>query len=283
MNKKKRINLTCGTFPLLVLLLMVASCTVFTSSLERIRRGAIAQGFNEECYSTSKFDIVGFSRQSQSDKNLVVYLEGDGLAWRTRYEPSLDPTPLLSTCFQLAVLDPSPSVAYIARPGQYVGGVGGRNCEISLWTSGRYSKRVVIAMDEAISLAKARAGAHYVHLVGYSGGGAIALLVAAMRHDVLSIRTVAGNLNHEAWTKLHRVTPLWGSINPYDQIEALSGITQVHYVGTKDNIVPRSIAESFVARCSADDVRICAVDGASHVQGWVQQWKALCKEFYTSF
>jgi hypothetical protein len=44
----------------------------------------------------------------------------------------------------------------------------------------------------------------------------VASLVAARRHDVVRLVTVAGNLDHLAWTTLHGVSPLTGSLNPAD-------------------------------------------------------------------
>ena len=58
-----------------------------------------------------------------------------------------------------------------------------------------------------------------IHLIGYSGGGAIAVLTASRREDVLSVRTIAANLDHSAH-ELYKIaleydpgyTDVWNSI-----------------------------------------------------------------------
>jgi hypothetical protein len=66
---------------------------------------------------------------------------------------------------------------------------------------------VISASNQAVDALKQRYGAQEIVLVGYSGGGAVAALVAARRTDVVRLVTVAGNLDHLAWTHLHSVPP----------------------------------------------------------------------------
>jgi len=55
----------------------------------------------------------------------------------------------------------------------------------------RFAPEVINSFSRAIDTLKEKSGAKYVELVGYSGGGAIAVLVAAGRSDVVGVRTVA--------------------------------------------------------------------------------------------
>jgi hypothetical protein len=50
---------------------------------------------------------------------LDLYIEGDGFAWLSRSEPSLDPTPRAATGLALAAVDSASNVAYLARPCQF--------------------------------------------------------------------------------------------------------------------------------------------------------------------
>ena len=61
-------------------------------------------------------------------------------------------------------------------------------------------------MNEAIDFLIKKYQAGKIELVGYSGGGAVALLLAVRRHDIVSVRTVAGNLNPEAVNQYHKVS-----------------------------------------------------------------------------
>ncbi len=67
---------------------------------------------------------------------LRVYLEGDGLAWRSRRHVSDDPTPVSPVALQLMLADPNKDLAYLGRPCQFVHNGA---CRDTLWTSARFS------------------------------------------------------------------------------------------------------------------------------------------------
>jgi poly(3-hydroxybutyrate) depolymerase len=82
-------------------------------------------------------------------------------------------------------------------------------------------------------------------MVGYSGGGNIAALLAARRHDIQSLRTVAGNLD-VAWVNtLHNVTPMPNAISAMDSAVKLRTLPQIHYSGDADKTVPVDVARHF--------------------------------------
>jgi len=119
-----------------------------------------------------------------------------------------------------------------------------------------------------------------IEIIGFSGGGAIAILVSSKRNDVTGIRTVAGNLNHEEWTKYHKIDQLKGSLNPVDAAKKVSRIPQIHYVGMQDKIINRRVADSFKAKAGGplkDCIQIKEVVGAGHTKGWAQLWSKLNK------
>jgi len=142
---------------------------------------------------TDTFTLTSFHRLTRASENLVVYLEGDGYAWVSRRSPSANPTPHNPVALRLAALDPSANVAYIARPCQYTDLELDRFCERAYWTDRRYAEEVVAALDQAIDQLVDQVNAPAVHLVGFSGGGGLVVLLAARRSDVASLRTVAGN------------------------------------------------------------------------------------------
>ena len=115
-----------------------------------------------------------------------------------------------------------------------------------------------------------------LELTGYSGGAAVALLLAARRDDVAAIRTVAGNVDTEAFTNLHKVTPFSESLIPTDVLVRTSRIPQRHFVGQNDKVIPPFIASGYQDRmmpghCSAYNV----VPGLDHYSGWPQVWHVL--------
>ena len=213
---------------------------------------------------------------SPVSKVLTVYTEGDGLAWVTRFRPSSDPSPVDPIGLALAFSHPDVRAAYLARPCQYTMKEGDAVCEQKYWTTHRFATEVVEATSLAISRLMAMTSSTGLQLVGYSGGGAVAALVAAQRHDVLGLRTLAGTLDHGLWTRRQLVDPLYGSLNPADVAAALSSLPQLHFVGGLDTVMPREVTESYLARQAPGGcAELVNVAGASHANGWVNAWPSL--------
>lgn len=258
------------------LALLVTGCAGGIPVLDRkgvADRIADAAGFREEIVRTRPFILAARHRLSARGHPLTVYIEGDGLAWLSRRRLSNDPTPTDPIALRLAARDPGPNVVHLARPCQYVDDPA---CHPRYWSSHRFSEDVVSAVDQAIDHFRKRTGAAEVHLVGYSGGGAVAALIAARRKDVASLRTVAGNLDHEALNRHFGVSPLTGSLNPADYAAALSHVPQHHFVGREDQIVPAFVAGGFAGKAGDTRcIRISAIDGVSHETGWPERWRKL--------
>lgn len=219
---------------------------------------------------------------------LHVYIEGDGLAWRNRNTPSDDPTPTAATAFSMAAADPTQkAVLYLARPGQYVLGTDRRNCNVPLWTSHRYSQKVVDNVIIAIDYVKNLIGAEKLALYGYSGGGPIAALVAEQRvargpgakTDVAFLGTVAANLDTVGWTLFHKVSPLSGSLQPLDKIRLLSYLPQIHVVGLKDTVVPEQFAERWCSEIKNAPCDVIKVPNYSHYDNWSSKWPELLTRY----
>ncbi len=234
---------------------------------------AAAHGFQRIDIQTGEFPLLSLQHLQEPTGLIRIYIEGDGQAWKTRRIPSDDPTPNEPLALELALADAAPNVVYLARPCQYIKSAA---CQPEIWTNAKYSDSVINSMVAAV---KQIAGDHPIELVGYSGGGTIALLVAAQLPQVTSIRTVAGNLDPAAHVALHGLAPLTGSHNPNEFAERLSKIPQLHFVGAEDDNVPVTIAESYQQQlgnthCS----KIIDVMSATHSTSWVEYWAALLKQ-----
>jgi pimeloyl-ACP methyl ester carboxylesterase len=126
---------------------------------------------------------------------------------------------------------------------------------------------------------KKKSGAKHVELIGYSGGGALAVLIAARRSDIIALRTIAGNLDPKALCAYHNVSQLDGSMDPLDFAQKVAHIPQRHFVGSDDSTIPHFIARSFVKRMGdKNDRRIIVVEGATHHSRWRERWSELLKE-----
>ncbi len=203
---------------------------------------------------------------------LVVYIEGDGRAWVTPSRASDDPTPTDPIALRLAMAHPSGEAVWIARPCQYQG-AGSAACGSEWWTRARFAPEVIAAMDTALDVMKARHGAKRLVLVGYSGGGAVAALLAAHRKDVERLVTVAGNLDHRAWTHHHAISPLVASLDARDVMPDLRDLQQVHIAGSRDRVMPVAIVQNFAERMGPK-ARFVVID-ADHHCCWVDAWPRL--------
>lgn len=262
---------------LLFLLLGLAGCANRTETATSI---AATRGWVSRTIATPNLDIATWApRTFVPGQPLAIYVEGDGLAFLSANRVSDDPTPNKPLALQLAVRDPRPNVVYIARPCQFVTGRSLRNCNHSYWTFARYSEAAVSATEAVVQRFKQESGASSILLYGYSGGGAIAALVAARRNDVVRLTTVAAVLDHETWTRLDGMSPLVTSLNPPDFHSSLEGIRQVHYVGADDDVVPPSVARAYQARFPAEaKPPVVVVPNADHVCCWVDWWPSLLKK-----
>jgi hypothetical protein len=226
---------------------------------------------------------VRIETSQDASKTLTIYIEGDGYAWRSASQPSDNPTPMAPVAWRLALqhadTTKSDKIAYLARPCQYIDAVDWGACNEAYWTDGRFSEDVVASMDTALTRLKVGAGAQRLHLVGFSGGGAVAALLAARRTDVDLLVTVAGNLDTQAWTRWHRVPALGMSLNPADRAPSLQNTVQMHFVGQSDSVMPEQIARAYAARFQKDkQPSIRLVAGANHTCCWAEKWPALMQE-----
>jgi pimeloyl-ACP methyl ester carboxylesterase len=262
--------------------LFISACSTVPAVPERITNAkqlAAQAGFKESVLSNGQFDLVVFSKSSkQANKVLVIYIEGDGRAWKTASLPSDNPTPTNPLALRLAIQDPRPAVAYLARPCQFVA-LPSRGCSEKLWTNARFSTAVIENMNEAVEKLKRQYSASELVLIGYSGGGAIATLIAAKRTDIKSIITVAGNLDTDAWVKLYRLEPLSESINPASVARSIRNIPQIHYVGAKDDVIPPAMSQSFLQKMgSPNRAKVIELPNYGHVCCWTERWSELLKD-----
>ena len=265
----------CRALFLLMVTGVLASCAYYYPS-EAIRDLARDRGWRELQIEAPPFVLTGFVKPGAGAADTIhVYIEGDGRAW-LRGRPPDDPTPTDPVALRLAMADGASDVYYLARPCQLTTSSTYKACGLPYWSTRRFSEEVVSSMNLAVDRFKKESGARRLVIVGYSGGGAVAALIAARRDDVALLITVAGTLDHRAWTSHHRVSPLTGSLNPVDQAARLAAIPQIHFVGADDEIVPPLIAESYMrALPSLDNARVVRIPGYDHPCCWARDWPAL--------
>jgi pimeloyl-ACP methyl ester carboxylesterase len=83
--------------------------------------------------------------------------------------------------------------------------------------------------------------------IGYSGGGALARLLAPRFDETVALITIAANLDLPAWRSAHGLPPLAESLNPRDAPKLPPSTYQRHYVGGRDKVVPLSATANAVS------------------------------------
>lgn len=234
-------------------------------------------GWNWAIVDAGSFDLAVAASPPRSGEILTVYLEGDGLAYVRPSQPARDPTPTDPVALRLAMADPfSGPVAWIGRPCQYTMAGHGRSCRVEYWTVARYAPEVVDSMNAAVDDLKRRDNARQVVLVGYSGGGALAVLLAARRHDVKSIATVVGDLDLDYWTRRDGLTPLRQSLDPAAVAASLGQLPQVHFTGGRDRVVGSDVVESYLRRLPPGaPARMVEIPDYTHTCCWSRDWRSL--------
>ena len=256
--------------------IMLTSCSHYGSGRSQFDR-ALKTGFTKIRFMTKDFVIYGAIKNEVSHQdNLVVYIEGDGAAWRQNKIPA-DPTPKQPLALDLALADPAPEVLYLGRPGQFRQ-IDDPQCRPVYWSLARYSEEIVAVFSKLVDVVKKRCHAGKIGLIGYSGGGVIATLLAARRNDVVWLVTIASNLDHELWCREHNVTPLKYSLEPKKFAEKLQKIPQVHFVGGQDRIVARRVVQSYVnSMPESSSIRIVVEEQFDHHCCWREAWPDLIK------
>jgi len=220
--------------------------------------------------TANSFELESFYKVGiKANGILHVYLEGDGLPWLTEDRVSADPTPRNPLMLRLMALDPSSSL-YLGRPC-YNGHAEDEGCSPLLWTHRRYAPEVVAAMTDALAGFMRNYRYSGLVLIGHSGGGALALLLAQRFPATLAVLTLAGNADIDVWADLHRYSRLQGSLNPAN---APGGeYPEFHYLGENDETIPPQVFQPVLRK--RKNAQIIIMPGFDHVCCWEKRWSVI--------
>jgi pimeloyl-ACP methyl ester carboxylesterase len=210
-----------------------------------------------------------------------VYLEGDGIPWATPTRIARDPSPHTPQALRLMALDPAPSL-YLGRPC-YHGLAAEPGCGPELWTSARYGESVTASMTAALERALGQVQGRTsgsdtgprLTLIGYSGGGVLAMLMAPRLPGVCRVVTVAANLDIDAWTGLHGYTRLAGSLSPARQPPLPARIRELHLAGGRDPRVPARLTREAAGGRWAG--RLMVYPEFDHACCWEGAWPSILR------
>jgi pimeloyl-ACP methyl ester carboxylesterase len=173
---------------------------------------------------------------------------------------------------ELMLLDPAPSL-YLGRPC-YHGLNKAQACTPEMWTDKRYSEAVVASMSAALD----RLSVDYQALVllGHSGGGTLAMLLAERQQKTETVITVAANLDTARWATLHKQQPLTGSLNPATRPPLPPHIRQLHFAGAEDDNVPPLLVRDAIAQQHGATFKVFPKQ--DHSCCWRDVWKEILGE-----
>src|SRR6185437_13440024 len=206
---------------------LLAACA---SPSQRYARDAKDYGFTATLLEGNGFRHVAFfGGLDERSGPLHVYIEDDGTPWVDPSHIASDPTPRVPFTLELMARDTGPRLL-LGRPC-YFETRNDAGCAPLLWTHRRFSPEVVATMAAALRRFLAAHPYPHVVLIGYSGGGTLAWLMARGLPETTTIVTIAANLDTDFWAGLHGYSRMIGSLNPALEPPLPSAIRQIHYVG----------------------------------------------------
>lgn len=267
-------------------ILLISSC-LFTAACTSNSKNKFTEanivaennGFIKKLVQGDQFLLTTYQKIADQNQPYVFYIESDGHAFMS-YGVSDDPTPYHPLLLKLAAVDPRPNVVYIARPCQYTPMNLNPKCTEStiFWTTKRLSEEVVTSINQVI---KTINNGKPFSLVGYSGGGGVAVLVAARNRHVKDIITLAGNLDIISFSDFHSPTSdpqkrqLVDSLNPIDYATKINQIPQLHIAGGRDKKVPPFISSKYIHASNSTCVHQKIFANATHSEGWQAAWLSI--------
>lgn len=155
---------------------------------------------------------------------------------------------------------------YIGRPCYFQ--VADARCQGNWWTHDRYHPDVV---NSLLKVVEQVAGSHQeLWLIGYSGGGTLAVLGNRLNRPVRVV-TINANLDHQAWTEHHQYSPLTGSLNPMRDSAHNPDTQELHWYAKEDqNVLPGWT----LAYCQKKQAQCLPVPGG-HSDDWPDFWAVM--------
>ncbi len=287
-----------------LLLLIITSC----AGPQPIKLADWSAGLKTEWMPIKGFNLLLLEQppknSGHNNNNAIhIYIEGDGTPWVKRFLIASDPTPRYPLALALMKRDSQLSF-YLGRHCYYqesgnqesnlqknstqqdadqqfnfyktLGQSSNSSpCNSHFWTDARYSADVVELMKNAIQEKIEKLPSEKqtlpIILIGHSGGGTLAMLIAQQLHMVSGVITVAANMDIDAWTSHKNYSSLDKSIN-IAKTSSLREIPQVHFFGSRDEVVPAKINQPFLQKIGKSPTLI---EGFDHDCCWLKQWPRL--------
>jgi pimeloyl-ACP methyl ester carboxylesterase len=207
---------------------------------------------------------------------LWVFIEGDGAPFSTTQPLSKsNPTPRHSIALKLAIDNHGYRTSYFSRPCQHIDHATSPHCrDESIWQARRFSAQVLNLITKGLDDLLRNAPGDVV-LVGHSGGGPIALGLAARRPDrVRCVVTLASPMYLTEWAQYHQIRGL--EIAVEESPLTLPKTIRLHAVfGDTDEVIGADLTADWIKHSAKYDVLPPKIEliTATHTRGWINFWK----------
>ncbi|NQZ30576.1 MAG: alpha/beta hydrolase [Oceanospirillaceae bacterium] len=232
--------------------------------------------YNHNYFQNHAYTALRTTGKLPEKTTIHLYIGSDGTPWIKGRWIAADPTPSDPLALKLMGEDKNPAI-YLSRPC-YFDDIKQSYCHASLWSSARYSKNVITSM--ALAIKQLINIDNEIILLGYSGGAAIAVLLADQLDNVVGLVTIAGNLNTDLWTTHHQLSPLTQSINPSRYQYLKKPIKSIHLAANNDKVIPLPIIQSYIAIRGG---KLHIFNNADHRCCWLEKWPENLKEINSYF
>ncbi len=261
-----------GRLLLCYTILLLTGCITPETKLEL---QATAYGFTRHQIISNGFLLTVFKNNPICNNNQQhVYIGGDGTPWLHHRMVAFNPTPKHLLTLDLMRFDNASSL-YLGRPC-YHGQHNAKACTPLYWTHWRYSSTVVNSMVSALLHLLASTPNCKITLIGYSGGGTLAMLMASKLPAIHRVITISGNLNVAAWTRYHHYSQLDGSLDPATEAVLPAKIIQIHLLGDNDSNIPAEIVLPSLMR--QPEPFILQFPNIDHDCCWTNIWPEILKQ-----
>lgn len=186
--------------------------------------------------------LLAINSHNDINKPTIVFIEGDGKPWQSYNKVAFEPTPDKPLLLEWFIAADFPAI-YLGRPCYFK--LNDQQCSPYWYTHGRYSEPVV---DSLVQVLRDNMGENSLVLVGHSGGGTLAVLMAEKLGNVETVLTIAGNLQVNTWSEYHQYSTLLGSMDPMLRSALPNHIQQIHLYSPFDILIQAEWIKSFSDR-----------------------------------
>jgi hypothetical protein len=209
----------------------LTGCYLHTATMrqETADNLASANHFQEKNIEVNGTVVTIYENSYKPGQPARIFIAGEGPTGFWSYSD----TPVNHTALHIATRDTATNRIFMGRPCQYNFAklsTPSNGCKDDLSGDNRYSPEVIAAMSGALDVIKKRYGLTGFELVGYQGGGVIALALALDRNDVINVRTIDTPLDtYYVSSLMPENENLSGSVNPVGFASRISQVPQIHF------------------------------------------------------